>query len=92
MALTEEVPVTTNLEDTMLIAFLLLKGHKIKEWRRSDEPDRVSFDVEGNEDSIVADMNKYYNNEVVGIQDFVKCLKEVKSRMYNMKKIKQRKE
>jgi len=29
---------TTNLEDTNLIAFMLLKGHKIREWQNTEEP------------------------------------------------------
>lgn len=92
MAETAEVnPVnSTALEDTSLVAFMLYKGHKIKEWRSTDNPARVCFDVEGDLESITKDMQNYYNNEQVGIQDYVRCLKEVKSRMYNMKKIQRR--
>jgi hypothetical protein len=79
---------TTNLEDTSLVAFLLLKGHRIKPWRETNSPDHVSFDIEGEALEIEFDMQKYYNNEQVGIQDFIKCLKEVKSQMYNLKKVK----
>ena len=77
----------TKLEDTSLVAFMVLKGHKIKIWRCVEEPYRVSFDIEGSPDQIEVDMKKYYDNESVGIQDFVRCLKEVKSQMYNFKKI-----
>jgi hypothetical protein len=65
---------------------MVMKGHHIKEWR-SREGNRISFDIEGDEASVTEDMQSYYNNEMVGIQDFVRCLREVKSRMYNMKKI-----
>ena len=78
----------TNLEDTPLVAFLLLKGYKIKPWRDVSDSDHVSFDIEGEADGIELDMQKYYSNEQVGIQDYIKCLKEVKSQMYNLKKVK----
>jgi hypothetical protein len=78
----------TNLEDTSLVAFLLLKGYKIKPWRDTQDSDHVSFDIEGEADRIEQDMQKYYSNEQVGIQDYIKCLKEVKSQMYNLKKVK----
>jgi hypothetical protein len=81
-------PAPTNLEDTSLIAFLLYKGHKIHPWRDSTERNHVVFDVIGDSQAIEIDMDKYYNNEQVGIQDYVRCLKEVKSQMYNLKKIK----
>jgi hypothetical protein len=78
---------TTNLEDTALIAYMMLKGHQIKPWRSSEDPVRVSFDIEGDSDKIEYDMQNFYNNNQVGIQDYVKCLKQVKSIMYNMKKL-----
>ena len=78
----------TNLEDISLVAFLLLKGHKIKPWRDTSDSDHVSFDIEGEANGIELDMHKYYSNEQVGIQDYIKCLKEVKSQMYNLKKVK----
>jgi hypothetical protein len=78
---------TTNLEDTMLVAFMVLKGHKIKLWRDATNPDHVSFDILGSPDEIEASMKEYYENKEVGVADFVRCLKDVKSQMYNMKKI-----
>lgn len=78
---------TTNLEDVMLVAFLVLQGHKIKPWRDTDDPNHISFDVVGDQASIEADMQKYYDNERVGVADFVRCLKETKSQMYNLKKL-----
>jgi len=77
----------TNLEDTSLVAFMLYKGHKIKPWKDTLDHNHVSFDIIGNIDTIETDMQKFYSNEQVGIQDFVKCLKSVKSEMYNLKKL-----
>lgn len=80
---------TTNLEDTSLVAFLKLKGHVTIPWiSRDDETDiRVSFDIQGEQRNIERDMQAFYDNEKVGIQDFCRCLKDVKSAMYNMRKI-----
>jgi len=78
---------TTNLEDTMLVAYMVLKGHKIKPWRDKESPDHITFDIEGDVAKIEADMQTYYANEQVGIADFVRCFKSVKSQMYAMKKV-----
>ena len=78
---------TTQLEDTMLVAYMVLKGHKIKPWRDLENRDHITFDIEGDADKIEADMQTYYANEQVGIADFVRCFKSVKSQMYAMKKV-----
>ena len=77
----------TTLEDTSLVAYLMHRGFQVKSWR-SKEPTpeesqvRVSFDVEGDISEAVSD---YYANRPVLIQDFVKCLKSVRSSMFNLK-------
>jgi len=82
----------TSLEDTSLIAYLKLKGHTLIPWISRDDPTdiRVSFDIQGEELQIEKDMQSFYDNEQVGIQDFCRNLKEVKSAMYNLKRIKVR--
>lgn len=82
-----EKPPTTNLEDNNVVAFLVLKGHKIKPWRDTKDHLHITFDIEGDSKQIEDDMQKYYDNEKVGIQDFVNCLKNVKSQQYSMKKV-----
>ena len=83
-------PETTNLEDTMLVAWLDLQGFQIKAWVSMDRPGepRVSFDVLGNPEDIRTAMQAYYDNQQVGVQDYVRALKQTKSAMYNMRKIK----
>jgi hypothetical protein len=79
----------TNLEDTSLVAFLKLKGHIAIPWISRTDPNdiRVSFDIQGDGKQIESDMRNFYNNEMVGIQDFCRCLKDVKSSMYNLRRI-----
>ncbi len=79
-----------SLEDTSLVAFLKLKGYITVPWISRDDPvdTRVSFDIQGDERQIEADMQAFYDNQQVGIQDFCRNLKEVKSCMYNLKRIK----
>ena len=73
----------------MLVAFMKLKGHIAIPWISRDDPadPRVSFDLQGDNEKIESDMQGFYNNEQVGIQDFTRAYKEVKSLMYNMKRI-----
>jgi hypothetical protein len=79
----------TSLEDTSLVAFLKLKGHIAIPWISRDDPQdiRVSFDIQGNEQQVEADIQAFYANEKVGIQDFCRCLKDIKSSMYNLRRI-----
>ncbi len=79
----------TLFEDSQLVAFLKLKGHGLTAYISRDDPDdpRVGFEIKGGEDQIEADMQAYYSNEQVGIQDYVRCLKDVKSQMYNTRKL-----
>ncbi len=86
----DPISTITNLEDTSLIAYLKLKGHTAIPWLSRDDPDdlRVSFDIQGDPLQIESDIQRFYDNEQVGIQDFCRSLKETKSAMYNMKKIK----
>jgi hypothetical protein len=79
----------TKLEDTSLVAFLKLKGHHTVPWISRDDPDdvRVAFEIEGESAEIEKSIQAFYDNEQVGIQDFCRNLREVKSAMYNMRKI-----
>jgi hypothetical protein len=85
----EDANMTTSLEDTMLVAFLMLKGHTAIPWLCKDDPKdkRVAFDIQGNLKQIEEDMQSYYANEPIGIQDFCRQLKSVKSILYNLKRI-----
>jgi hypothetical protein len=80
---------TTCLEDAMLVAYMKLKGHIAIPWISRDDPadPRVSFDLQGDNEKIESDMQGFYNNEQVGIQDFTRAYKEVKSQMYSLKRI-----
>lgn len=80
---------TTMLEDTMLIAYLKTRGHVAIPWISRDNPNdiRVSFDIVGDQEEIELSMQRYHGNEPVGIQDYVRSLREVKSAIYDMKKI-----
>lgn len=78
-------PPETILEDTSLTSFLKLKGHNIIPRITADS--KVSFEIEGNPKQIEIDMQAFYGNEKVGIQDFCRCLKETKSALYNLKRV-----
>ena len=86
-SISNTTPVVT-LEDALLIAFLKLKGHtsipRISQ-KESNEP-RVVFDIYGDENTVKNDMQKYYNNESVGVLEFTRIYKETKSQLYNTKR------
>lgn len=78
----------TNLDDTSLVAFLALKGHAIVPQISRESPElRVSFDITGDDQQIEKDIESFYHNEQVGVFDFVRKLKEVKSQMHNLKRV-----
>lgn len=81
---------TKGIEDTMLVAWMQLQGFAVTSWISSEPGDRnvrVSFDIEGDPDAIEASMRTYYDNTQVGVQDFVRAVKRVKSEMYAMQKL-----
>lgn len=82
-------PNTTSYEDTMLVAFLKLKGFTVIPYVSRDDPSdiRVSFDVDGDEKEIEAAVNAFYANEQIGIQDFCRAFKETKSNMHALKRV-----
>lgn len=84
-----------TLDDTQHVAFLRLKGYKVTPWIEVDDQNpnqdpnsrRVEFQIEGDSDAIEKEMQKFYANESVGVQDFCRCLKEIKSSMYGLRRL-----
>jgi hypothetical protein len=89
MSPTRDPTTTTSLEDAMLVAFMKMKGHIAIPWISREDPadPRVSFDLQGDSEKIESDMQGFYNNELIGIQDFTRAYKETKSMMYNLKRV-----
>ena len=84
----------TTLEDTSLVAFLSLQGHKVVPLRsKAPVPEeaqpRIVFDIYGD---IEADVKAYQSNAMVGIADFVRHLKQVRSSMFTLKKLNTKRE
>ena len=80
-------PPETILEDTSIVAFLKLKRHDTVPFTTSDDSQRVKFKIGGDPQQIESDIVAFYGNESVGIFDFIRCLKEIKSQMYSLKRI-----
>lgn len=79
-----------SVGDVMMVAYYKLRGHTVIPWISDDDPrdpHRVEFDVIGEEGSIEKSMEAYYNNEPVGINDYIRCVKDAKTTIWNMKKI-----
>jgi hypothetical protein len=85
---------TTCIEDFLLVAYLKIRGHIAIPWVNSDVRDekdlRVAFDIQGDQQEVESDMNDFYNNERVNVQDYVRSFKDVKSQAYNLKQIYQK--
>jgi len=80
-------PPETILEDTSVVAFLKLKNHTAIPFTTLDDSQHVKFKIGGDPQQIELDIVAFYNNEFVGIFDYIRCLKEVKSALYQMKRI-----
>jgi hypothetical protein len=80
-------PPETILEDTSIVAFLKLKKYDTVPFVTLDDSQRVKFKISGDPKQIELDIVAFYGNESVGIFDFIRCLKEIKSQMYSLKRI-----
>jgi len=80
-------PAATLMEDNHQVAFMVLKGYKVKPWRDTEDPRHIMFEILCTSEDVDREMEKYFSNEQVGITDYINCLKSVKSQMYAMKKI-----
>jgi hypothetical protein len=69
-----------ELEDSIIVAYLFLKGHRFIPTKREDG--RVVFRVEGD---ISEDLQEIYQNVQVGILDFIKSLKAIRSSIFALK-------
>ena len=68
------------LDDTNIVAYLQYRGFRFNPFNK--EGGRIGFRVFGDIDGALAD---FYNNEKVGIQDYVACLKKVRGSMFLLK-------
>ena len=79
-----------EIDDANMVAFLIFKGFMaipfIKEEKGEESSSRVAWVIESeSERDVTAAMNQYYHNERIGIQDFVRILKDVRGQMYQVK-------
>ena len=87
---------TVTLDDTQHVAFLKMRGWKVTLWIETDEQNlnqdpntkRVTFQIEGEADEIGKEMDKFYLNESVPILDFCRALKDLKTQMYALRRMK----
>lgn len=69
-----------QIEDSHLVAWLALRGHKFKPTTRFDG--RVVFEIEGN---FKGDLEFLYSNPDAPILDYIKWLKTVRSSIFSLK-------
>lgn len=72
----------TEFEDTNVVAYLHYNGFRFMPIRK--EEGRINFIVYGD---VGETMDKLYDNGMVRVLDFIKCIKIVRSAMFNMKKM-----
>lgn len=70
------------MEDTNIVAYLNYKGFKFAPFRKG-VGDRISFHVYGDVDKILAEF--YSGDSMVNVQEFISCLKKVRSSMFLLK-------
>lgn len=72
-----------EFEDATIVAFLALRGHTATPLRNPNG--RVVFEVEGD---IARSVEAFYTNQQVGIMDYVRIFKMIKSQIFTMKAMK----
>ena len=77
----------TIFYDTMLVAFLKLRGNHVIPQYNSEEKNHIEFRIDGDPKKIQEDLHAFFSNEPVGVRDYVGSLKTVKSMMYDLKKV-----
>jgi flagellar basal body rod protein FlgG len=69
-----------TIEDSSLVAWLALKGHKFIPIKRSDG--RIVFEIEGD---FTDDLQELYTNPSAPILDYIKWLKAVRGAIFSLK-------
>lgn len=76
-------PVVNEFEDSLIVAFLVLRGHQITPCKRHNG--RVIFEVTGD---ISQDIEAFYLNQEVSVLDYSRMVKSIRSSIFNLKAIK----
>lgn len=71
------------LEDANLVAYLNYLGHQFLPTKRKSG--KVVFNVTGDDTAIEKDIEKFYTDDKVCINDYIKCLKNVRSSIFNLR-------
>lgn len=69
------------IDDTNIVAYLHYCGFKFNPFQKGLDG-RIGFRVYGDIDAALA---SYYDNNKIGIQDYVACLKKVRGSMFLLK-------
>ncbi len=78
------------IEDANIAAFLSMKGFQVSPFIKDRGPKDspvVAWDVHGEKIDVEESVQSFYGNEEVGVNDFVKSLREIRGAMYNLKSI-----
>lgn len=78
---------THEFEDATIVAFLACQGHQITPLRNSNG--RVVFEVDGD---ISKDIEAFYANQLVGVADYVRTFKALRSSIFTLKAMGTRKD
>lgn len=86
----------TILEDSQHAAFIKMLGWRIVPMievpadgnQKPDPSARVNFWVYGSRELLKRSLQRYYDNEPFPIQDFCRHLKDIKSQMYALRRMK----
>jgi len=71
-----------EFEDATVVAFLALRGHAVTPFKKPNG--RVMFEVEGD---IARDVDAFYQNEKVGILDFIRIFKSIRGSIFTLKTV-----
>ena len=78
-----ELMLLNEFEDATIVSFLALRGHAVTPIRKPNG--RVIFEVQGD---LARDVEAFYQNEKVGVIDYIRILKMVRSSIFNLRAMK----
>ena len=73
-------------EDASLVGYLKYRGLEISV-KKSQNPGRIVFSIDGDASFTEECVEDFYANKEVKIRTYVQCFKDVKTLLYNMRKL-----
>jgi len=79
----EQIRPVNDFEDATIVAYLAYRGHQVTPCKKLNG--RIVFTVTGD---IARDVEAFYQNQNVGVLDYIRILKMIRSSIFNLRAMK----